>query len=411
MTIKQHGGIFGRNPTFNNVDIEGDLSVSGSISINGEVLSGLDFEGSWDANANSPDLTAITPTTGQFWIVSTAGTTDLGGITNWGVGDWALYDGSAWNRIEGGADGNFVNLDVTTAATFDFLNAGSSYGNPLVYSGSTRAIATDYRLAWNTSDDALYIRHRLGLWPSDPGSDLPEFTMGKGAPDLSYALVKLMPVQTGADSDQLGLQIWVHDSIYGSATVSEAARWRHDGDLDITQDLQGSIWLADSSGIKDGNGNSLLMTTTTTSAVNYIGVANAATGAGPTVSTAGSDSNIDLNITPKGDGKVTVTNINGIKDINAQTGTTYELVAADAGRLVTLNNAGAITLTVPAEATVDYPIGTQIDITALGAGQVTVSSTATLRYTPGAKLRTQYSAGTLTKIASDEWLLVGDLSA
>jgi hypothetical protein len=107
MSIKAAGGVFGRNPTFNDVTVEGDLSVAGTLSVGGNVLSGLDFEGAWDATSGAP---SATPSTGQFWIVSVAGTTDLSGITNWGIGDWALYDGSVWQRIEGGADGNFNQL-------------------------------------------------------------------------------------------------------------------------------------------------------------------------------------------------------------------------------------------------------------------------------------------------------------
>jgi hypothetical protein len=107
MSIKSQGGVFGRNPTFNDVTVEGDFSVDGTLSVGGNVLSGLDFEGAWDATSGAP---SATPSTGQFWIVSVAGTTNLSGITNWGIGDWALYDGSAWQRIEGGADGNFNQL-------------------------------------------------------------------------------------------------------------------------------------------------------------------------------------------------------------------------------------------------------------------------------------------------------------
>jgi hypothetical protein len=96
---------------------------------------------------------------------------------------------------------------------------------------------------------------------------------------------------------------------------------------------------------------------------------------------------------------------------NAQTGTTYTLVLSDASKMVTLNNASAITLTVPTNASVAFPIGTTIDISQWGAGQVTVSGTPTIRATPGAKLRAQYSAATLWKQGTDTWLLMGDLSA
>lgn len=111
MTIKRYGGVFGRNPTFNNVTVENDLTVGGQLIIGGNVITGLDYEGGWNASTNTPSLTTATPTAGQFWIVSTAGNTNLGGITSWTQGDWALYDGSAWQRVEGGT------VDLTNGVT------------------------------------------------------------------------------------------------------------------------------------------------------------------------------------------------------------------------------------------------------------------------------------------------------
>ena len=93
---------------------------------------------------------------------------------------------------------------------------------------------------------------------------------------------------------------------------------------------------------------------------------------------------------------------------NTQTGTTYTLVLTDAGKLVTLNNASAITLTVPTNASVAFPIGTQIMLAAFGAGRVTLTSSATIRSGCGLITRAQYSGAVLTKIDTDEWLLVGD---
>ena len=98
--------------------------------------------------------------------------------------------------------------------------------------------------------------------------------------------------------------------------------------------------------------------------------------------------------------------------INAQTGTTYTTVLADQSKLVTLNNASAITLTIPANSSVAYPVGTKIDFAQLGAGQVTFAGAGgvTVNGTPTLKLRDQYSAATCIKIATDTWLLVGDLA-
>ena len=95
---------------------------------------------------------------------------------------------------------------------------------------------------------------------------------------------------------------------------------------------------------------------------------------------------------------------------NTQT-TGYTLVLADAGKLVTMGSASAQVLTVPTNASVAFPIGTQIMVTQYGAGKVQFSSSATIRSTPGNFLRAQYSSATLTKIATDEWLIVGDTVA
>ena len=98
--------------------------------------------------------------------------------------------------------------------------------------------------------------------------------------------------------------------------------------------------------------------------------------------------------------------------LNNQTGTSYTLVLSDKGKVVTLSNASAITLTIPANASVAFPIGTQIPFVQIGAGQVTVAiTTDTLSSVGGAtKLTGQYSAGTLIKLTSTIWVLVGDIT-
>lgn len=84
---------------------------------------------------------------------------------------------------------------------------------------------------------------------------------------------------------------------------------------------------------------------------------------------------------------------------NAQTGTSYTLALLDAGRMVTLNNASAINLTIPTESVVAFPVDTRIDILQYGAGQVTVGGAGvTIRSSGGRlKLSGQYAAATLWK--------------
>jgi hypothetical protein len=93
---------------------------------------------------------------------------------------------------------------------------------------------------------------------------------------------------------------------------------------------------------------------------------------------------------------------------NAQTGTTYTLVSGDVNKLVTLNNAAAITVTVPNGV---FTTGQQINLQQLGAGQVTVQSDGTTTFTgTGTKLRAQYSAATLVCTGTNTFTLIGDIA-
>lgn len=100
--------------------------------------------------------------------------------------------------------------------------------------------------------------------------------------------------------------------------------------------------------------------------------------------------------------------------INAQTGTTYTLVLDDAGKLVTLTNSSAITLTVPTNASVAYPVGTVIALAQLDAGLVTVEGDTGVTIngvTPGDEdLAGQWATAALTKLATDTWLLSGGIA-
>jgi hypothetical protein len=84
-------------------------------------IGALNFKGTWDANANSPALASSVGTKGDYYVVGTAGTTNLNGISNWGVGDLATFNGSVWQRVEGGADLNGVNLSASGSVVFSAL--------------------------------------------------------------------------------------------------------------------------------------------------------------------------------------------------------------------------------------------------------------------------------------------------
>lgn len=76
-------------------------------------IGALNYKGTWNASTNTPTLASGVGTKGDYYQVSVAGSTSLDGLSNWGVGDVAAFNGTTWQRIEGGADLNGVNLSVT----------------------------------------------------------------------------------------------------------------------------------------------------------------------------------------------------------------------------------------------------------------------------------------------------------
>jgi len=85
------------------------------------ITDALDFQGVWNANTNTPTLVSSTGTKGHFYIIDTAGTTTLDGISLWNIGDWAVYDGTVWRKIE-----NSVSPDSTTTFTNKSMDASAN---------------------------------------------------------------------------------------------------------------------------------------------------------------------------------------------------------------------------------------------------------------------------------------------
>ncbi len=99
----------------------------------------------------------------------------------------------------------------------------------------------------------------------------------------------------------------------------------------------------------------------------------------------------------------------GRTSINAQTGTTYTLVAGDEGKTVTLSNAAAITLNAPGSV---FVAGARVDCIVIGAGMVTVVGTsgATVNGTPSLVSRAQWSAFSILWLSATQAVVVGDLA-
>ena len=99
--------------------------------------------------------------------------------------------------------------------------------------------------------------------------------------------------------------------------------------------------------------------------------------------------------------------------INAQTGTTYTFVLADAGKLVTSSNGSAQTITVPPNSSVAFAIGTQIIVQNIGSANATLATAGTPTLNSkdsNLEIDGQFAAATLIKTATDAWSLIGALA-
>jgi hypothetical protein len=78
------------------VNAKGVITSATTASFTG----GLSYQGGWNASTNTPTLTSSVGTNGYYYIVTTAGSTNLNGITDWQIGDWAIFNGTVWQKID-----------------------------------------------------------------------------------------------------------------------------------------------------------------------------------------------------------------------------------------------------------------------------------------------------------------------
>ena len=108
------------------------------------VPSGLSFQGNWNANTNNPSLSSGSGTVGHYYIVSVAGSTNLDGITDWKVGDWAVF-------VEAGATDTWDKIDNTSVLD------GAGAANRVAYWSGATTLASDSGMTWNANGNHLTV--------------------------------------------------------------------------------------------------------------------------------------------------------------------------------------------------------------------------------------------------------------
>jgi hypothetical protein len=95
------------------------LKTASSIT---NAIGALNYKGTWNASTNTPTLVSSVGTQGDYYVVSVAGSTNLDGTTLWGVGDMAIFNGSIWQKADGGDTSLVTGLTVTGLTGYMYAN-------------------------------------------------------------------------------------------------------------------------------------------------------------------------------------------------------------------------------------------------------------------------------------------------
>jgi hypothetical protein len=113
---------------------------------------GVSYQGTWNATTNSPTLTSSVGTKGYYYVVSVVGSTNLNGITDWKIGDWAIFNGSVWEKVDNTEAVTSVN-GLTGTVTLAYSDLGTA---PVVNGGTGQTTYTDGQLLiGNTTGNTL----------------------------------------------------------------------------------------------------------------------------------------------------------------------------------------------------------------------------------------------------------------
>ena len=169
------------------------LTTNGSVLSWASVAGGLSYQGTWNASTNTPALASGVGTNGYYYIVATAGSTNLDGITDWQIGDWLMFNGSVWQKIDQSnlvtsVNGQTGAVSLTTTNINEGTNlyytdararASVSAGTGISYSSATGVITN------SAPDQTVSLTAGTGI---NTSGTYPSFTITNSAPDQTVAL-------------------------------------------------------------------------------------------------------------------------------------------------------------------------------------------------------------------------------
>ena len=142
------------------------LTTNGTSTSWASVAGGLSYQGTWNASTNTPTLVSSTGVNGYYYIVATAGSTNLNGITDWKVGDWLMFNGTVWQKID---QSETLQSITSTDGSVTVTTTGSTADLSVAVAASTTNVVCLVRNitgATLTKGTAVYISGATGQNPT-----------------------------------------------------------------------------------------------------------------------------------------------------------------------------------------------------------------------------------------------------
>ena len=169
------------------------LTTNGTDLSWASVAGGLSYQGTWNASTNTPTLASGVGVNGYYYITATAGSTNLDGITDWQIGDWLMFNGTVWQKIDQSNLVTSVN-GQTGAVSLSTTNISEGTNQYFTDARARAAISAGTGISYNSStgvvtnaapDQTVALTAGTGISTS---GTYPNFTIANAAPDQTVAL-------------------------------------------------------------------------------------------------------------------------------------------------------------------------------------------------------------------------------